>query len=472
MTSSLFRPTSSSSPKPVIAIIGGGVTGAAVAYHLEKDKPGAAQIVIFEPRQAIGKGLAYDTSDPVHRINVPATRMSILPDDPDHFTRWVEATSVLADDPAATRPDGNVFPRRSVFGDYVFSNLKPLLDAGTICHVHSAVAQVDKREERWHLTSDNGDVLLADILVIATTHPAPVSPARLANALAGHPRFIEDPTASDALAPIRKDDRVLVVGNGLTSADVIASLKQRGHRGKITAISRRGLRSRGHAPFPQEPFGEFLSPPSTRASALVARIRAAIRAAADEGLTWHAVLDQLRAQGSAMWSHLPVAERRRIVRHLRPYWDVHRFRIAPQVEDVLDEDIVAGKLEILAASVDQAEIEGDVIHVLIKRRGQEQTEKREFDALIVTTGPAHGRLLSSQDWLHHLGEEGHLHIDPTGLGLACNEQAQALKADGTADRSLFIAGPLARGQFGELMGFPQVPEHAVFVAKLIAANLP
>jgi uncharacterized NAD(P)/FAD-binding protein YdhS len=66
---------------------------------------------------------------------------------------------------------------------------------------------------------------------------------------------------------------------------------------------------------------------------------------------------------------------------------------------------------------------------------------------------------------------GRLQVDPTGLGLACDRNANALGVDGVADRSLFIAGPLARGQVGELMGFPQVAEHALFVAESIASGL-
>jgi uncharacterized NAD(P)/FAD-binding protein YdhS len=459
-------------PKRVIAIIGGGITGAAVAYHLATgEKACAADIVVFEPRETIGKGLAYDTSDPVHRINVPAARMSILPGDQEHFARWIDRTDAVADDADAYRADGSIFPRRSLFGDYVLSNLTPLLEAGAVRHIRAAAVSVEKRDARWYVIDSDGATFAADILVIAATHPAPVPPARLVRALADHPRFVADPTASNALAPIRPSDHVLVVGNGLTSADVIASLKRRGHLGRITALSRRGLRSRGHALFTQEPSGDFLSPPSVSASELLRRVRAAIRIAEEDGLTWHSVLDQLRAQGSGLWAHLPVVERRRIVRHLRPYWDVHRFRIAPQVEDVLDAEIAAGRLDILAASILRVESGGETIEIDIKRRGQVEIDQQMFDAVVVTTGPAHGDVLASQDWLRQLGKRGQLHVDPTGLGLACDRNANALGVDGVADRSLFIAGPLARGQVGELMGFPQVAEHALFVAESITLGL-
>lgn len=429
------------------------------------------RIVVFEPREAIGKGVAYDTTNPVHRINVPATRMSLLPGEPDHFSRWLEANNALSGDEQAYGLDGAVFPRRSVFGDYVHSNLQPLLAEGSVHHVRSRVEQVLKQDGRWQITGSDGTELPADIVVIATTHPTPAPPTKLADALAAHPRFIADPTKTGALGVIRADDRVLVVGNGLTSADVIASLKHKGHRGTIVALSRRGLRSRGHAPFAQEPFGEFLAPPPKTASELLARIRAAILTANQQGLTWHPVLDQVRAQGASLWKILSVGERQRIVRHLRSYWDVHRFRIAPQIEGVLDEASATQRLEILAAAIHDVRIDGEVVNVSFLERGRTQTATREFDAVVVTTGPAHGRILSSHAWLRHLGDEGHLHVDPTCLGLACNDRSEALSADLTPDRTLLIVGPLARGHFGELMGLPQVSEHAILVAGRIAETL-
>jgi uncharacterized NAD(P)/FAD-binding protein YdhS len=218
----------------------------------------------------------------------------------------------------------------------------------------------------------------------------------------------------------------------------------------------------------QEPFGDFSSQPATTASSLLRSIRQSIKDAKAEGLTWHAVLDAVRGQAFAIWRALPVVERRRIVRLVRPFWDAHRFRIAPQVEDALDRAIAAGRLILRAASLKQVVQQGDGFCVTLAGRGVSGTETLDFDAIVVTTGPAHNRILQSQAFLEKLAEDGHVSACETGLGIACDLDARALDGGGAPVDNLFIAGPLARGTFGELMGLPQVTEHAVFVASQVA----
>jgi uncharacterized NAD(P)/FAD-binding protein YdhS len=459
--------------RPTIAIIGGGFTGAAVAYNLAT-RPGfafSADIVVFEPREQIGRGLAYDTAEPAHRINVPAARMSLRPDVPDDFARWLEDRGATADDPDAHRPNGDVFPRRGVFGAYVTNSVRPYLESGAIRHIRSSVRHVRHLPDGWEITDATGERLVATVLVIATTHPPPAPPRALAAALKDHPRFIPDPTQPPSLDAIRPEDDVLIVGNGLTAADVVATLERKGHRGRLLCVSRRGLRSRGHAVSAQEPFGDFLDPPVISARDLLSRVRSTIRSAQAEGLTWHAVIDRVRGQAGTFWRDLPIAERRRIIRHLRVVWDVHRFRIAPQVEQALDDAIADGRLDIRAASIIGTRIEGERIAVTLKPKGGGPQVERVFDAVAVTTGPAHGGILESQPWLGDLGTAGHLHLDPTGLGIDCDGRSRALGADERPDDTLLIAGPLARGYFGELMGLPQVSEHAVLVAESALESL-
>lgn len=457
---------------PIIAIIGGGVSGTAVAFHLlQRQSLRPDQLLIFEPRDRLGAGLAYDTRDPAHRINVPAAKMSLLPDDLEHFQRWLLEQDALADDDAAVAANGNLFPRRAVFGKYINSMIRPFIDEGRLTHVRQGVECIRRSGRRWAIAGEGGQRVKADILVIATSHPSPLPPRLLQEALADHPRFVPDPTSPDALAAIRADDRVLVVGNGLTSADVIASLELRGHKGPITAVSRRGLRSRGHAQAKQDLFGDFVSNPSPTAVSLLRRVRAAIREAEGEGRSWHAVVDQVRAQGRYLWSALPIEERRRVVRHLRPFWDVHRFRVAPQVEAASEQAIGVGRLDVLAASVAAVQVADGVVDCRLRLSRSDRSIERQFDAVVVTTGPGHRGILQSQGWIEGLAKAGCLAMDPTGLGLACDTQSRALDENGAIVPSLFISGPLARGTFGELMGLPEVVEHAVLVAEQVAGSI-
>ncbi|WP_374990045.1 FAD/NAD(P)-binding protein [Rhizobium sp. TH2] len=454
--------------RAVIAIIGGGFTGAAVAYHLGRDEGLDARVVVFEPREKVGMGVAYETLDPVHRINVPAAKMSLDPTEPEGFTQWITENDAVAGDEKVIWPDGSIYPRRRVFGDYVHAQVSPLIRSGRIEHVRTSVIRMEPIGGRWRIDTEDGSTVEADYVVIATSHPSPAAPKPLAAFLEGHPRFIADATKPDALKPVRPDDAVLVVGNGLTSADVIAALVDGGHKGPITAVSRRGLRSRGHAPKVQEAFGDFTARPIRSARLLSKRIREAIRDAAIFDLSWHAVIDAVRAQGLQIWTNLSIEERKRLVRHLRPFWDVHRFRIAPQIEASVDSAIASGQLEVLAASVGAVCYNGPKIRTVLRLAHQRGTLIRDFDAVVVTTGPAHGGIIESQPYLAGLSSAGLITADPARLGIACDDHALATSGSGEATSGLYIAGPLARGTFGELMGLPQVSEHAAFVASEVA----
>lgn len=454
----------------VVAVVGGGFTGGTVAWNLARTRPDLS-VIVFEPRAALGAGLAYDTADAVHRINVPATRMSIDPEQPDDFAAWLAETGYAATDPESRVAGEALFPRRKAFGDYVLGRIAPFIDNGAIAHIRSRVVTLERQDEHWLLTTEDGAVHRADAVAIATTHPAPTAPGLLSAMLEGHPRFVADATAPGALDAVRASDSVLVVGNGLTSADVIASLLHRGHKGPVTAISRRGLRSRGHAAAVQDPHGDFTTRPIRTARLLTRRIREAIVQAGHFGGTWHAVIDAVRGQGRDVWTNLPVSERIRLVRHLRPFWDVHRFRIAPQVEQAIEGATAAGQVETLAASVAAVSYHAGRVRVALRQAHAAGTIIRDFDAVVVTTGPAHSAVIDSQPYLADLAGRGLAVLDPTRLGLWCDTQSRLLDRQGAPVAGLYVAGPLARGTFGELMGLPQVSEHAAIVAAEISTAL-
>ncbi|PNG25239.1 FAD/NAD(P)-binding protein [Methylocella silvestris] len=460
-----------SAPTPV-AIIGGGFSGATVAFHLLRLRPDLERVVIIEPRANLGRGLAYGAEDPSWRINVPAARMSISPEEPNDFNDWLTASGRLDEDPTARLPDGRNFPARAVFGQYMGEQLRAFGDK--IAHVVATAEQVEETPQGYAIACSDGRTIFAKIVVLAVCHPPPSPPAMLADAFAGHSHFIENPWAPGALEGIGAEARVLIVGSGLTMADIVASLDRFGHRGPITAVSRRGLRSRGHPPAAVEPYGDFAARPARTVRELVRRVRKAVAEGAAQGKSWHGALDQVRLQGTAIWRALPLPERARLLRLIRPFWDVHRFRIAPQIEATLDRKIADGSLTLKTASLRRAERRGETMQVMLRSRGGKskgETETLAFDAVILATGPAHGGVFTDNLLLQAMQAAGLARPDPLRLGIDVDLNGRVIGAGDQPASDLFVAGPLARGTFGELMGLPDVTNYAVRIATHVAERL-
>src|SRR5262249_15295404 len=154
---------------------------------------------------------------------------------------------------------------------------------------------------RYRVTLETGAVRTGDVLVLAPGNPPPSPPRWAGAAVRDHPRYIGNPWKTEAFNRLRPDDRVLIVGTGLTMADVVASRRARGHSGAITALSRHGLTPRSRTALPVEPYGDFESDPAHTASQLLRRVRAAISGAAAEGKPWESVVEAIRQQSIALW---------------------------------------------------------------------------------------------------------------------------------------------------------------------------
>src|SRR5271168_983703 len=94
-----------------ILIIGGGASGALAATALI-DADASISVTIIEPREKLGRGVAYSTPYEEHLLNVPASRMSAFADEPAHFVAWLREQYGERFAPASFVP-------RAVYGDYL-----------------------------------------------------------------------------------------------------------------------------------------------------------------------------------------------------------------------------------------------------------------------------------------------------------------------------------------------------------------
>ena len=108
-----------------VVIVGGGFTGASLAWQLARMHV-PLRLTVVEPRAALGRGLAYSATDPAHRINVPAHRMSLDPENRADFAEWLAEHPDLLD-ARAQAANGDLFPQRGLFGRYVADRLAPLV---------------------------------------------------------------------------------------------------------------------------------------------------------------------------------------------------------------------------------------------------------------------------------------------------------------------------------------------------------
>lgn len=418
------------------------------ALHVLRTAPGA-EVAIVEPAARLASGAAFGTPDPAHLLNVPAAGMSAFPDEPEDFLEWLEGESVTGE-----------FVPRALFGSYLRDRLDAaaLASDGRLDVARGEVVRIAREDGATAAELADGRVLRASSVLLATGPPRRLRPAAGAEALSGHRGFVADPWQPGALARIRRGDRVLLVGTGLTMADVALTLADRGV--ELVAVSRRGLVPLAHPEHPPER-GELPLP-----GGLGPLVRA-IRRGAAAGEHWSAALEALRPDTQLLWNGLSSVEQDRFLRHAAPYWNVHRHRLPPATAYRLGELLAAHRLEVLAGRIGHARRDGDGIRVsVVGRRTQEETTLRVAH-VVSCSGPA--RLADEAPALvRSLLASGLARLDPHGIGLDTSPAGRLLDRTGRASASLFAVGALRRGTLWESTAIPEIRTQAAAFAQVVA----
>jgi len=470
-----------------VVVVGGGFSAATFAVQLIRNAEVPLEISIVEPREQIGRGLAYSAQDKDHRLNGPADSHSLDPEQPDEFLKWCLEKRLPELDPECVTPSGLMFIRRRDYGSYVVQQLSRYAKCGAGCsrirHVRDKADNASFDGSTYRVATSESGVLVADLLVVATGNPQPALRLPFEPQHHQHPRIIANPLNPGCLRHVGVEDRVLVVGTGLTAFDVLSTLLRSGHTGEMFAISRRGLQPRSQRPevfqppqYParsgayalesEPPLPEFLDVDRPFVRQWLHALRVEVRRLEQEGRCWHDAVDAVRNSAGRLWLLLSLTEQQRFLRKLSIWYDVHRFRLPPMNELFVRKAEDDGKVRFEAARLVKVQLGSESpILVDIRKGAAGATVGLPFDWVVNCTGLDHAKASSDNPFLQSLLTSGLLKLHPNGLGFDVSPQCEALSVTNAVQSGLRVFGPPTAGAFGDPLG-------AAFIASQVRRVMP
>jgi uncharacterized NAD(P)/FAD-binding protein YdhS len=270
---------------------------------------------------------------------------------------------------------------------------------------------------------------------------------------------------------------VLLLGSGLTMVDIALALEAHGHRGPLVSLSRRGLlpqphRSGGHPPIGITLPDELLSGPP-RLQHWLQVIREQCDTLATRGIDWRETLASLRNATPDLWQRLDERQRAQFLRHLQTYWDVHRHRVAPALNERLQQLLQQGRLQVRAGRLTSLQSFADEsrgfsgFHAVYRPRGGHAPVSLPVAHVINCTGPSTDLKRAREPLMQSLLAGGLATPDPLGLGLAVGDDYALQGADGSASPGLRYIGPFLRARYWECTAVPELRRHAKALADLL-----
>lgn len=434
-----------------VAIIGGGFSGALQAINLLRhDGPRAT---LIERRPRAGEGLAYGDAAPEHLLNVRAKGMNAMPDEPDGFVRWLNVRH------PQYSPDS--FVPRLIYGEY----LRELLAAemqrqpDRLTLVQGDAVALDRTDGIAVRLSD-GRTLTADLAVLAVGNLPPHHPPGFGDSLPAD-LYVADPWSEGGTGGLDNRDTVLLLGTGLTMVDVALRLDKEGFGGRIVALSRRGLLPHRHdLPSPFDPI-------AVRPSPVASKLLSDVRKRAEQ-IGWRNGVDELRRFTQSLWRAADHDTRARFLRHLRPWWDIHRHRLSPQVADRIAGMIESGRLIVMAAATRQAACADNQLRVTYQSRGKSEENEMTVRRVINCTGPQGNLAAATDPLLRQLSRDGIVRSDRLNIGIDVDDQSRTIASDGTRNDDLYAIGPMTRGEFWEIVAVPDIRQQVWALARRLS----
>jgi uncharacterized NAD(P)/FAD-binding protein YdhS len=199
---------------------------------------------------------------------------------------------------------------------------------------------------------------------------------------------------------------------------------------------------------------------------LVRDTRALARELQHLGGDWRTAIATVRHAAPSIWRTLPIAERRRFLRHVRSYWDVHRHRLPSAVRARIEALHGSGQLKLHAGRVVGVEASptGE-LSVQWQPRSHSIPLTLTVSEIANCTGPDFDVRRSTDPLLVTLAARGTLAPDELGLGMRTGAYGVVIGSRGQTERRLYYVGPMLRAMHWEATAAAELRVHAEALAR-------
>lgn len=405
-------------------------------------------IIIFEPAETLGVGLAYQDDFDSLLINRSAQTMSAHPTKLNEFYLWLQKNPKFLQTElnSAECPDQPIFPPRKVFGFYLNDILKKTINKArrnrlSIKIVKEAVEDIQPGPP-FDICTTKQKKFTVDYLILALGHNQPLDIYKLGKTTS----YINSPyPLNKSLLHIPGDQTIGVIGNSLTAIDVVLSLHHLKHQAKITMLSRahifprvRGLQSQHTLKYlteaaireRKEKFGKFtlrdvlrllrkdLKQYGYQWKTLFVAKQKTIKYEdvlieeilhAYQEIKWQSILSATNEIIEEIWNHLDFASKRNFLRNFQRIWLNIRSPIPVKNATIL---LHLLKQKNLSMETGLKNLEFQKIKKAYEATFEDR-KKLSFDWIINASGPAR-EVGANDDLLFKLIQKGMVQPHPLG----------------------------------------------------------
>jgi uncharacterized NAD(P)/FAD-binding protein YdhS len=180
------------------------------------------------------------------------------------------------------------------------------------------------------------------------------------------------------------------------------------------------------------------------------------------------VIDQLRPFTQDVWTGMSLADRKRFLRHLRPWWDIHRHRLPPSVAARLDAALLSGQLQTDAGRIRAFSVEGDRVLAVYRSRRCQGARTIAVARVVNCSGPGADYDRIQHPLIRQMMADGLVCPDALRLGLEVTPHCALKDRGGAISRRLFAVGPVTKAAFWEITAVPDIRRQCEFLALHLA----